>query len=70
MTHEFKIEETWEGDGTGGVMFRLPSGGVVFVSRWTNRGQPDKATPEDWADALAITSAIEAVIEAGSWRLQ
>ena len=70
MTHEFKIEETWDGDGAGGVMFTLPSGGIVFISRCTDRGQPPNATQEDWSDALAITSAIESAMESGSWRPQ
>lgn len=68
MTHEFKMTEAWEGDGTGGVMFQLAGGGFVFVSRWTDRGKPDKATPEDWADADAIVAAIEVAMQSGSWR--
>lgn len=56
----FELKETWEGDGTGGVMFELPSGGTVFVTRWTDRGEPTRATPQDWADARLLVDALRA----------
>ena len=65
MTHDFKIQETWEGDGTGGVMFQLPNRGSVFVSRWSGRGDPPNATEQDWIDARQIVAAIEHAIENG-----
>lgn len=52
-------KDAWEGDGTGGVSFSLPSGGVVFVSRWTDRGEPDNATSQDWDDAKELIAAYE-----------
>lgn len=59
----FELSQTWEGDGTGGVMFNMPSGGAVFVSRWTDRGEPDHATPEDFADAEFIVAAVKEKLE-------
>lgn len=52
--------EMHEGDGTGGVGIRTPTGGCVFVTRWTDRGEPRHATALDWAEAKAIVEAMNA----------
>jgi hypothetical protein len=56
-----------EGDGTGGVLMELPSGGKVFVTRWYDRGEPDSPTPNDWREARAIAALVKAAVDGGSW---
>lgn len=48
--------ETWEGDSTAGYGLTLPDKGCVFVSRWTDRGTPDKLLPIDEADGRLIAA--------------
>lgn len=60
------LEEMYEGDGTAGVGFALSDGGVVFVTRWTDRGQPREATPADWQMATFLRECVEQ--EVARWK--
>lgn len=60
-TEPFVITETWEGDGTGGAAFLLPDETVVFVSEWTDRGQPREMTSRAFGHAERIRDAIKPV---------
>ena len=52
--------ESWEGDGTAGVLVETESGQcIAFCTSWTDRGVPDKAQPADYENAKLISAAPE-----------
>lgn len=65
----FVGEETWTGDGAGGVLVETKDGCIVaFCTCWTDAGEPDRTQPENYADAKLIAcapdllAALEAVV--------
>jgi hypothetical protein len=56
--------ETHEGDGTGGVLLELGGKGVAFVTQWTDRGEPDRATPWDRFNAKYLADLHNVVVPA------
>ena len=59
---EWIISEMWDGDGTGGAGFCLPNGLVVFITEWTDRGEPNRMTGSAFQQAIAIRDMLRDVM--------